>query len=69
MSNADLSTPVHGPLRLWMGVEVFFGLAAISTIFLRPQDTASNFAWPIKRLFGFERGVGHPWRETGALRT
>ena len=27
---------------------MFFGLAAISTIFLRPQDTANNFAWPIK---------------------
>jgi hypothetical protein len=48
MSKADLGTPVHLVLRLWMAVEVFFGLAAISTIFLRPQDTASNFAWPIK---------------------
>ena len=31
-----------------MAVEVFFGLAAISSIFLRPQDTETNFAWPIQ---------------------
>jgi hypothetical protein len=31
-----------------MVVEVFFGLSAISTIFLRPQDTATSFAWPIQ---------------------
>ena len=48
MSGADLATPVRVPLRLWMAVEVFFGLAAISSIFLRPQDTATNFAWPIQ---------------------
>jgi hypothetical protein len=44
----DQATPVRAPLRAWLVVEVFFGLAAISTIFLRPQDTATNFAWPIK---------------------
>jgi hypothetical protein len=31
-----------------MGVEVIFGLAAIASIFLRPEDTSTNFAWPIK---------------------
>lgn len=31
-----------------MTVEVFFGLAAITTIFLRPQDTQTSFAWPIR---------------------
>jgi hypothetical protein len=31
-----------------MVVQVFFGLAAILTIFLNPQDSATNFAWPIK---------------------
>ncbi|MEP2388225.1 MAG: hypothetical protein ABJL10_09025, partial [Hyphomonas sp.] len=36
------------PLRLWFGAEVFFGLAAILSITLTPQDTASNFAWTIK---------------------
>jgi hypothetical protein len=41
------STPIWWPLRLWMGVEVLFGLAAIGTIFLFPEQTATNFAWPI----------------------
>lgn len=40
-------TPIWWPLRVWMGVEVLFGLASIFTIFLWPQDTATNFAWPI----------------------
>jgi hypothetical protein len=31
-----------------MGVEVLFGLAAISTVFLRPEDTSNSFAWPIQ---------------------
>jgi hypothetical protein len=48
MSNVDLATPIRVPLRLWMAVEVFFGLAAISSIFLRPADTEDNFAWPIQ---------------------
>jgi hypothetical protein len=50
VSTASLNqaTPVWWPLRVWMCVEIFFGLAAIATIFLRPQDTATNFAWPIK---------------------
>jgi hypothetical protein len=48
MTTADLETPVRLPLRLWMAVEVFFGLAAISTVFLRPQDTENSFAWPIQ---------------------
>jgi hypothetical protein len=47
-SGADLETPIRLPLRGWLVAEVFFGLAAISSIFLRPQDTATNFAWPIK---------------------
>lgn len=48
MTAAEFDTPIWLPLRLWMGVEVFFGLAAISTIFLRPQDTLTSFAWPIQ---------------------
>lgn len=48
MSTGELATPVRVPLRAWLAVEVYFGLAAISTIFLSPQDTATNFAWPIK---------------------
>jgi hypothetical protein len=42
------TTPIWWPLRIWMGVEVAFGLAAIGAIFLRPQDTQENFAWPIQ---------------------
>ena len=38
---------IRRPLRAWLGVEVAFGIAAILTIFLRPDDTDSNFAWPI----------------------
>lgn len=48
MGSADLATPIRVPLRVWMAVEVFFGLAAISSIFLRPTDTANNFAWTIR---------------------
>ena len=48
MSRTNLDTRIRVPLRVWMAVEVFFGLAAISTIFLRPQDTATSFAWPIQ---------------------
>lgn len=42
-----VGTPVAWWLRAWLAVEVFFGLAAISSIFLRPDQTATNFAWPI----------------------
>ena len=48
MSGTELQTPIRWPLRAWMAVEVLFGLAAISTVFLRPEDTADNFAWPIQ---------------------
>ena len=48
MIGTNLDTRIRVPLRVWMAVEVFFGLAAISTIFLRPQDTATSFAWPIQ---------------------
>lgn len=41
-------TPVRWPLRVWLAVEIFFGVTAIFTIFLHPQRTADNFAWPIK---------------------
>ena len=41
-------TRIHWTLRAWMGVEVFFGVAAIVTIFLDPTDTFNNFSWHIK---------------------
>ncbi len=43
-----LSTPIWWPLRAWLVVEVLFGVLAILSIGLAPQNTATNFAWPIK---------------------
>jgi hypothetical protein len=48
VSGTDVETAVRQPLRLWMAVEILFGLAAVSTVFLRPEDTADSFAWPIQ---------------------
>jgi hypothetical protein len=48
VSDGNVDTPIQWPLRAWLVAEVFFGLAAISSIFLRPENTATNFAWPIK---------------------
>jgi hypothetical protein len=49
ISGADAhATPIRWPTRIWFVVEVFFGLAAISSIFLSPDKTQTNFAWPIK---------------------
>jgi hypothetical protein len=36
------------PLRIWLGIEVMFGLMSLVTISLSPGNTAENFAWPIK---------------------
>jgi hypothetical protein len=44
----SLATPIWWPLRVWMVVEIVFGLLAILTIFFDPGNTATNFAWPIK---------------------
>ena len=41
-------TPIAWPLRLWLGVEVLFGLGAVMAVGLAPADTATNFAWPIQ---------------------
>ena len=41
-------TPIALPLRLWLGVEVLFGIGAVLAIGLAPQDSATNFAWPIQ---------------------
>jgi hypothetical protein len=40
-------TPVAWPFRLWLAVEVLFGLAAISSIGRFPAETDTQFAWPI----------------------
>lgn len=41
-------TPIAWPLRLWLVVEVLFGVAAVMAIGLSPADTETNFAWPIQ---------------------
>jgi hypothetical protein len=40
-------TPIAWPLRLWLGVEVLFGIAAVMAVGLSPAETETNFAWPI----------------------
>ena len=42
------TTRIWWPLRTWLAVEVGFGVLAILTIALAPQNTATNFAWTIK---------------------
>jgi hypothetical protein len=41
-------TPIVWPLRLWLAIEVLFGVAAVLAIGLSPADTETNFAWPIQ---------------------
>jgi hypothetical protein len=41
-------TPIAWPLRLWLGIEVLFGIAAVMAVGLSPADTETNFAWPIQ---------------------
>lgn len=36
------------PFRAWLAVEVLFGVGAVLAVGLAPQDTATNFAWPIQ---------------------
>lgn len=40
-------TPIAWWLKAWMVVEIGFGLASIRSVFLHPDQTATNFAWPI----------------------
>lgn len=44
----DSGTPIAWPLRLWLAIEVLFGIAAVLAIGLSPADTETNFAWPIQ---------------------
>jgi hypothetical protein len=41
-------TSIAWPLRLWLAVEVLFGVAAVMAIGLSPAETKTNFAWPIQ---------------------
>jgi hypothetical protein len=47
-SSTRMKTPISLLLKLWLGVEVLFGIAAIGAVFIHPEKTASNFAWTIK---------------------
>jgi hypothetical protein len=40
-------TPIAWPLRVWLAIEVLFGVGAVLAIGLFPADTQTNFAWPI----------------------
>ena len=44
----SLGTPIAWPLRLWLAVEVLFGVGAVMAIGISPADTKTNFAWPIQ---------------------
>ncbi|CAN5713631.1 hypothetical protein BH24ACT26_BH24ACT26_18370 [soil metagenome] len=40
-------TAIWWPLQGWIVVEIGFGIAAILTLVLRPEDTRTRFAWPL----------------------
>lgn len=42
--------PIRWPVRAWLAVEVCFGVAAVLAIGIAPQDSAKNFAWPIRPI-------------------
>ena len=35
-------------LRIWIGIEVMFGVMSLLTISLFPAETKQNFSWPIQ---------------------
>ena len=41
-------TPAAWPLRAWFAAEVFFAVASSWAVLVAPQETATNFAWPIR---------------------
>ncbi len=41
-------TPIALPLRIWLAVQVLFGIGAVLTVGVSPADTQTNFAWPIQ---------------------
>lgn len=40
-------TPIALPLRIWLGVEILFGIGAVLAIGLAPAESKTNFAWAI----------------------
>lgn len=47
MTERTADTPIAWWLKAWMVVEIGFGLASIRSVFVHPDQTATNFAWPI----------------------
>jgi hypothetical protein len=45
---ADPNLRISLPLRIWIGVEVLFGLLSIVTIAWTPENTQQHFSWTIK---------------------
>lgn len=41
-------TPIAWWLRAWLVIEVLLGVGAVMAIGVSPQDSATNFAWPIE---------------------
>lgn len=41
-------TPIPIGLRVWFAAEVFFGLGAVLSIALAPENTRNNFAWDVQ---------------------
>lgn len=41
-------TSIALPLRLWLGVEVLFGIGAVLAIGVSPAESRTNFSWPIQ---------------------
>ncbi len=39
---------IAAPFRAWLAVEVLFGVGAVLAVGLAPQNSATNFAWPIQ---------------------
>lgn len=47
-SNARFGTPIPLGLRVWFVAEVLFGVGAVLTIALFPENTRNNFAWDVQ---------------------
>jgi hypothetical protein len=41
-------TRLAWPFRVWLVLELLFGVVGFTAVFLSPQDTATNFAWTIR---------------------
>jgi len=41
-------TPIALPLRIWLAVEVLFGIGAVLAVGISPAETKTNFAWTIQ---------------------